>query len=158
MFREPTNDPKWFLRKVEIRKSLIHGLGVFATEQINKHEIFESSPVIIFHRVILEDFYQYNNRDRHILDDYVFRWEKGHVAITMGYGSIYNHSNNHSNASYGCLTPEDIYGNEVVEDDSRIQFFAKRDIEPGEEILIHYNLGRGELDFDEAGSTFIINE
>ena len=47
---------------------------VFAVERIDKHEIFESCPLILFHKVIIDDYYRMYGTDRHILDDYLFKW------------------------------------------------------------------------------------
>ena len=48
---------KWFINKVEVRESTVHigGHGVFATELIKKHEVFESSPVLTWHFSFLRD-------------------------------------------------------------------------------------------------------
>ena len=144
MFREPVNNSKWFLKKVEVKKSEVSGLGVFATETISKNEMFESCPVILFHKVIIEDYHRFHSTNRHLLDDYVFKWRNGNFAIAMGYGSVYNHSN-HSNA---------VYRSRADDGDPRIEFVAKRDISPGEEIFIHYIQGKGDLDFSGSGTCF----
>ena len=143
MFRDPIKNPKWFIKKIDIKESSIHGLGVFALETISKHEMFESCPVILFHKNTLDAYCQFYDTRYHILNDYVFKWNDGNLAIALGYGSMYNHSNDQSNASFGMQT-----------DDPRIEFIAKRDIEAGEEIFIHYLRGKGELDFSDAGSKF----
>ena len=144
VFREPVNNPSWFLKKVEVKESPTHGLGVFATEKIEKHEMFESCPVILFHKGIVDDYHRLYNTNRHIIDDYVFKWKNGCLAIALGYGSLYNHSNDHANATCHMTTDHD----------PRISFTAKRDIAPGEEIFHHYRRGRGKLMFTDAGTCF----
>ena len=146
MFKEPVNDSTWFLKKVEVKKSDDRGLGVFASEMISKHEMFESCPVILFHKVIIDDYHRFHSTDRHILDDYVFKWRDGCLAVALGYGSVYNHSNQ-SNATY----------RSSANNNPRIEFIAKRDILPGEEIFIHYNQGKCDIDFSNAGSGFSTN-
>ena len=131
--------------KVEVKDSEIHGLGVFATERIEKDEIIEEC-----HLITLPI-----NKDTpaDLLINYRFNWphgrpegilrgiielklengetlkatlpEEGNV-IALGYGSIYNHNDN-NNARWRnhprCKA---------------FQFVATRDIEPSEEICLNY--------------------
>ena len=69
------------------------------------------------------------------LDDYVFRIEWSEyeeprpgewVAVVMGYGMIYNHSNT-PNVSYRRGGERDLF-----------YFYALRDIQPGEQLFISY--------------------
>jgi hypothetical protein len=60
---------------------------------------------------------------------YVFSWigrKRAHVAMSLGYGSIYNHSDA-PNAKYA-MEPPDV-----------MEFLALRDIAAGEEITIDYH-------------------
>ena len=143
MFKVRQKNKKWFMHKVEVKESTVDvgGLGVFATELIKKHEIFESSPVLTWHHSFLRD-YQKLHDNRHILDDHVFMWENSEVAFCLGYGTIYNHSND----------PNSLH--RVVHDSEwpRIEFIAKRDIQPGEEIFHHYAPKAGDLFFTPAGT------
>lgn len=60
------------------------------------------------------------------LGKYVFVWDEEHIAIALGYGSLYNHS----------YAPNARY----VDDDPCVKrYFALRDIMAGEEITINYN-------------------
>ena len=64
------------------------------------------------------------NASGKVLDRYVFWWNKNTLAISLGYGSIYNHSftpNAEYEQGYACIT-----------------YRAIRDISPGEEIQINY--------------------
>ena len=142
MFKEPENNPRHFQKKVEVKESTVSGWGVFAVERIDKHEIFESCPLILFHKVILDDYYRMHGTDRHMLDDYLFKWKGGNMAIALGYGSVYNHSNE-PNATFRSRT-----------DTSVIECISRRDIEPGEEIFIHYLLGKSDVLFSTGGTMF----
>ncbi|MBJ6761673.1 SET domain-containing protein-lysine N-methyltransferase [Myxococcaceae bacterium JPH2] len=80
------------------------------------------------------------------LDDYVFeiRWNRHEeprpgnwVALVMGYGMIYNHSNE-PNAVYTRASDRDVF-----------RFHALRDIYPGEQICVSY----GEAWWSARGMT-----
>jgi len=149
VFKEQSNtDSARFIKKVEIKKSTVHGLGVFALEAIEKYEIFECAPVIIFHPSCFDNHKSWSKDvgyddvitgGQHILEDYVFAWKGGMCALGLGWASIYNHSNDDANASYRMQASDT--------DDSRIEFYAKRDIQTGEEIFIHYNRGHVPIHF-----------
>ena len=143
MFKVKPSNPKWFMKKVEVKESTIHegGLGVFATDHIEKHEMFESAPVLLWHKDLLADYIELHDA-KHILADHVFIWEGATHAFCLGYGTIYNHSNE-PNAMH-----------RLVHDSKhpRIEFIAKRDIEPGEEICHHYAPRAGDLFFTDGGS------
>lgn len=108
--------------KIEVRKSRIHGWGVFATEKIVKEEVIEECPFIIIDGV----------NDRNFMD-YSFNYPAGNFivdktkfAMCFGYGSLYNHSDN-NNAYW---TSYDKRGTYV--------FYATKDIEKDEEITVFY--------------------
>ena len=105
--------------KIEIKESPGKGLGVFAKENISKGEIIEICPL-----TKLDVPY---NSD--VLNDYRFGYpRKGGnkiLVVVLGYGSIYNH-NNQNNADWRDGKP------------MTFEFFALRDIEPGEEICTSY--------------------
>ena len=136
MFRDPGIDPHYFTRKVEVKKSNIPdaGLGVFATDTISKHEVFERCPVIVFHRQIVVDFRELHDADPEIMS-YAFGWENGQMVIALGLGSMYNHANNGDGRNAG-------FRNRYDESYPAIEFYAMSDISPGDEILTHYG-GRG---------------
>ena len=69
MFRDPDKNPKLFMRKIELKESPLHGVGVFATEPIAKHETFESCPVILFQYSMLRDYLEFHGTT-HILSNY----------------------------------------------------------------------------------------
>ena len=104
MFKEGSRSQVFFNKKIELRTSSLHGLGVFATESIDKHECVECAPVILFHQDTMWELRKNNIRyETHVLHDYVFAWNKKQVAIGLGYASLYNHSNHDANVSYRML-------------------------------------------------------
>ena len=99
----------------------MHGLGVFATQDLAAGDTLERAPYI----VIDDDDLQEVNR----LNDYLFTSpdDPGDYLVVMGYGMLYNHSDQ-ANASW-----------EVDETDNRfLRFYADRDIKAGEEIFHDY--------------------
>ncbi len=145
MFRFQNNTADYFLLSdsLEIRKSNIHGNGVFATKLIKKREIFESCSLLIFGKNLLDDFLEIHG-SRHTLLDHVMQWPNAQYALALGYGTIYNHSNNPNSLC------RQIHNEKIP----RVEFIAKRDIQPGEEILYHYAPKLGDLDFDATGCFF----
>lgn len=108
--------------KIEVRPSRGRGRGVFAIQPISCDELIESCPVILFepkYRAVLEATPLY---------DYLYGWsdESDEVAIALGYGSLYNHSDQ-PNASYRKNRSR-----------NAIDFIATTVIAVGEEITISY--------------------
>jgi len=106
--------------KIFFKKSEIHGLGMFANQDIEAEEIIEIAPIIILKK-----------EDEQLLDqtklyDYYFDWF-GKPAIVLGYGFIYNHSYE-SNAYY----VRDIENETII-------FKARKKILASEEIRTNYN-------------------
>lgn len=104
---------------IEIRRIQGKGRGVFARRAIREGEAFETCPVLILPPEVIE-------APSAVLSSYVFDWGDGHLALALGYGSLYNHSYE-PNARY-----EDI-GRRAK------RFVAIREIAAGEEITINYN-------------------
>ena len=127
MFREPRSSlPKVFIDpRIEIKESSIHGWGCFAKEDIPKHTILESAPVIICHKATQDALYEMNDT-RHILQDYPFTWKEGMIAFAMGWAAVYNHNKDAS----AVWKPNFEY--------ATIEFTSKRDIKAGEEITVRY--------------------
>lgn len=108
---------------VEIKPSPIHRYGIFATRDVFPEEVIEECPVIIARKAILKEVeVSVNNR--------AFMWDDKSVAIALGFGSIYNHSDS-PNA-------------EVDFDykDRIIKFIASKPINAGEEVFIDYSEDR----------------
>jgi len=108
--------------KIEIKESKGKGVGVFATEDIALHEIFEQVAVLPIPNI--------DKENKPILFNYRFGFPMGGQAkenvIGLGYASFYNH-NDKPNARW--------------ENDPRQRgfiFYALRAIKAGEEILISY--------------------
>jgi len=103
--------------KFKLQTDTKFGLGIIATEYIQKEELIESFPLIEY---LHKDEYQ-------PIDDYT-RVDGGKDSrpsyVMLGYGSIYNHSEK----------PNSIF---TIED-KWMYMKAAHDIEPGEEITISY--------------------
>jgi SET domain-containing protein len=102
--------------------SSISGRGVFADRQFRAGELVESCEVLRIPAAQLEAVQQT------VLSHYLFSCDDGSrdVAIALGYGSLYNHSDN-ANAEY----TKDAQSNIIA-------FTARRDIAPGEEVTVTY--------------------
>jgi len=108
--------------KLEVRKSTIHGYGVFAKDDIKKDELLE------------ECFYMVQPGISQIYnEDYIYSWPKygksKYMTVVLGYGSMYNSSKkqNDNNAHY-----------ETDEENHIFVFRAIKDIKKDSEILIWY--------------------
>jgi len=108
--------------KVEVKPSVGRGRGVFAIQPISFDELIESCPVILVepqHRTVLEAT---------PLHQCLYGWSDDcrEVAIALGYGSLYNHSDE-PNAAYHRNRSQ-----------NAIDFIATKFIAAGEEITISY--------------------
>jgi len=97
-----------------IQKSSIHGYGVFAGEFIKEDEVIEECPVLIFDRAPFE------------LRNYLYGWDGKRYVMPLGYGGLYNHSEE-PNVWVECQVAREL-----------IVYTAKRDIAPFEEIFSFY--------------------
>jgi SET domain-containing protein len=107
--------------KIYVDDSYIHGRGVFASDFIKSGEILEEC-----HFLELEKGMQYPE----ILHNHFFAWPKGigeKLIICLGYGSIFNNSEEAANADWQTDTKR----NKVI-------FFSIKDIYKGEEIFTNY--------------------
>ena len=90
----------WYtIPHVRVRKSSIHGLGMFATKDIPNGTMIERSPVIVCDR------YTYKCLDdimgiRHVLSDYPFKWNRHESAFALGYSGLINHSHEDPNTLF----------------------------------------------------------
>jgi uncharacterized protein len=96
------------------------GRGVFAKCAIKKGAIIERVPILLVPITDLVD-----GLANPTLNRFFYHWDKKHIAVCLGYGSLYNHSFE-PNARY-------IHGKDVV------TYRALCDIAEGEEITINYN-------------------
>jgi hypothetical protein len=109
--------------KITIKDSPLHGLGVFAVEDITAGSIIERC----FYLVIYDDDLQSTNR----LNDYLFTSpdDPNDYLCVMGCGMVYNHGDP-ANAEW-----------QIDDDDNRfVCFSALCDIKAGTEILHDYGL------------------
>ena len=106
-----------------VAESDLGGRGIFTAAPIPEGSLIEICPVI----VIPGDERQLI--DKTTIYDYYFLWgeEEEDCAMALGYGSLYNHS----------FTPNAIY--EADFEFKTMRFFALKDIEAGEEIMVNYN-------------------
>ncbi|CEG28803.1 SET domain-containing protein [Bacillus sp. B-jedd] len=102
--------------------------GVFAVCDIKKGQLLHEAPVIAYPND------QHHHIEQTLLADYAFEYGINHTAILLGYGMLFNHSYE-PNATY-----------EINFDNHTFDFYAYKDIKPGEEILINYN---GDVDDKE---------
>jgi len=127
-------------KKIEVRKSPIHGYGVFATEDILPGEILEECHVIIFPNMI-------TLTPISVLNDYGFKWPGANNAIPLGTGCIYNSSPN-NNATY----TNDLKRQLII-------FTAVKLIKKGEEICTNYeaSIKKGKQLKQQMKQTFNIS-
>jgi len=107
---------------VSVRIAKGKGRGVFALRDIAKGELIERVPVVVIPAAAFAGGWQNGT-----LNQYFYVWTKNTVAISLGYGSIYNHS----------YEPNAIYDHDYR--NRRLNYLAYRDIAEGEEITVNYN-------------------
>lgn len=125
-------DPNRFHQSdaVEVRRVVNRGKGgraVFARRDVAAGEVLERVPVLMIPRTQVFGPGDVAQRAARI-SWYVFEWlptKRPYVALSLGYGSIYNHSDD-PNAEYD-MEPPDV-----------MIFTALKAIRAGEEILISY--------------------
>jgi len=109
------------MTKIQIKRSPLHGFGVFAKKDIKRGEVIEDAPYI-----------QITQRWKDVpskLKEYVFTDPYGkdnQFLVVFGSGSIYNHSDK-NNCKY-----------EIDNTKRVMQYISKRDIKKGEEIFVNY--------------------
>jgi SET domain-containing protein len=96
------------------------GRGVFALKPIRTGAIIERVPVLL---IPIKDFV--GGLKNSTLNAYLYLWSKDKVAVSLGYGSLYNHSYE-PNAKY-------VHGPKML------TYRALSDIAAGQEITINYN-------------------
>jgi len=104
---------------LEVKKSKIHGMGVFCTNDILFGEVIEKCHYTILEKDIIDS----------VLRRYAFPYPKNgdKTSVVWGYGSIYNHSLNPNIEYY--------YEGDLI------VFKSLRRIMMGEELLHNYNEG-----------------
>lgn len=114
-------DKLFFNKKIEVRKSPVHGWGVFAKEDITAGEILEENYFLIIPMG--------KNEASSIFIDYRFNYPRTnsqYQVIPFGFSCIYNHSN-YPSAKW-----------ETDEENQLFIFSTTRDIKKDEEIFVYY--------------------
>lgn len=116
-------DVLYHSQKIEMRRSSIHGWGIFAKEFIRKDEILEEVPFLIIPMS--------PNESTSIFLDYRFNYPSGsrpwkNQVIPFGFACLYNHSDN-KNVRWFSDEENEIF-----------IFQAIQDIEPDTEITTYY--------------------
>lgn len=127
-----SKDKLIFNNKIEVRKSSIHGWGVFAKEDIKSGEILEESPFLIIPMSPGES--------SSIFIDYRFNFPRNgwkYQVIPFGFSCLYNHSS------------EPNAGWETDVDNKLFIFFTRKDIKKDEEIYVYY----GDSNYWQDGRT-----
>ncbi|TFK81833.1 hypothetical protein K466DRAFT_666881 [Polyporus arcularius HHB13444] len=97
------------------------GRGVYATREIPAQTLIEVSPVLLFTAK------EYEEHGKHtVLDHYTFVWRDGRMALALGLGSLFNHSQR-PNVSY-TIDPAT----------ESIRYVTSRRVLPDEELCIFY--------------------
>ena len=120
--------------KIYVESSPIHGLGVFASEDINEEEILEVCTVI--------DMGMRFGESSHILIDYRFNWPQGgspwdKQVVSTGFALLYNHSN----------TPNAAWRSNL--ENNTFEFYSIKNIKAGEEVFVWY----GDVSYWNDGRT-----
>jgi SET domain-containing protein len=103
-----------------VRTAQGKGRGVFARRPIKKGMVIERVPILL-----VPTEHLIGGMHSPILAKFFFLWNKNHVAISLGYGSLYNHS----------YSPNAHYQHGRMS----ITYFAIVDIGKDQEITINYN-------------------
>ncbi|KAH9851569.1 hypothetical protein C2E23DRAFT_895739 [Lenzites betulinus] len=109
------------------------GRGVYACREIPSQTLVEVSPVLLFTSE------EYEKHGRHTaLDHYTFKWRDGRMALALGLGSLFNHSQS-PNVSYTTDSATE-----------SIRYITTRKVLQDEELCIFYG---HKLWFDPVDST-----
>lgn len=115
--------------KIEVRRSPVHGLGVFAKEKILAGELIEESKLLqlghrrnMQHDAVLGD-YVWGNRNCDCMECRTYGVKQ---YLALGFGSLYNHADKPNTRTRLDFQQE------------LITFTANEDIEAGSEIFTHY--------------------
>lgn len=100
--------------------------GVFALRHIKKHEVVEVCPLILVDYQNSLDC-QTRTPNHHLLDNYIYDWDKKRWCLPLGYGLLYNHS----------YQPNLIYRH--ASQHMLIKYVALIDIKKDTELTVNYN-------------------
>lgn len=105
---------------IKLRKTKKFGRGLYATKNIKKGQVVELSPVIPL------TGWEHDHLKSTVMNTYVFEWDSDGAALALGFGSLFNHSQD-CNVTYDSLLKS-----------KQIKFTATRNIKKGEQLLINY--------------------
>lgn len=108
--------------RLVIKRDPRKGRGVYAGEKIRKGQTIEICQLIILN----------TNEISESLDGYVFSYSRSKVAVALGNGSLYNHSDDANAECY------------FDKERNILIFDALRTIQKGEEITINYGYSEEE--------------
>lgn len=111
------------------------GRGVVTQKFIPARTIIDISPILLFPSEEYNLHGQYTQ-----LDHYTYRWQGG-MALALGLGSMFNHSN-HPNVGF-----QRDFENKMI------RYTTLRDIQPQEELCISYGSNLWFPDMEEQDST-----
>lgn len=103
---------------IEIKKSDIHGRGVFTTEFIPKGTEFICDVVIIPKEINIITKY---------INIYIFPWSNTHYSICFGFASFFNHNNIPNVKNF-----------KIDKENLKSYFITLNDINIGNELFINY--------------------
>ncbi|MDB4330126.1 SET domain-containing protein-lysine N-methyltransferase [bacterium] len=106
---------------IEIRTISKNNRGVFSWKEIKKDQLIEIAPVIILSEDEMMPLYST------LLGSYVFKWWGAKSALALGYGSLFNHSEE-SNVDF-----------ELNYKEKTIEFYTTEKIKKGSQLFIDYN-------------------
>ncbi|KAI0771165.1 hypothetical protein BD413DRAFT_551498 [Trametes elegans] len=114
------------------------GRGIYASREIPAQTLIEVSPVLLF------SANEYEAHGRHtVLDHYTFIWRDGRMALALGLGSLFNHSQR----------PNVSYTIDVATES--IRYVTTRRVMPDEELCIFYGHKLWFAPVDAADSTVL---
>ena len=129
-YDEAEQSPDFFISP-KIKLTAVPGkdLGILATADIEEGEVIESCPAVL---IKYDKRLKWNWLKRFyraavvtIFDDYLWWWLGKKQVLLLGYGNLYNHSDEFNAVSY-------------KKQGRKYVFVANRDISAGEEITVHY--------------------
>ncbi|KAI0264013.1 cytidine deaminase-like protein [Gloeopeniophorella convolvens] len=98
-----------------------NGRRVYASRAIPGQTLLEISPVLLF------SVEEYEAHGRHtVLDHYTLKWRDGRMALALGLGSLFNHSD----------APNVTYT--IDASTESVRYTTTRAVEPNEELCIHH--------------------
>jgi SET domain-containing protein len=117
-------------QKISVRRSSLHGWGVFADEVILPNEMVEVAPGVLLQQSFLNACHYVATAEgmppeEIMLDQYGIGWTDGRAFFPLGWVGLYNHSDNPS-AEF------------VYVSDELVGIRSLKEISPDQEITVNY--------------------